>query len=301
MRWRSTRWCLAAAASLLLACPVPDEPDPVEDPTPEEPEPLTDQTFLPVDYQPVAPQRILFLGDSITASGGSLSYRPLLLENRDDVWPEYAGLDLATLYPDMTEAVNVASGGSTTSRLVEQQLPQLDEIFGGPVAGETMTVLTIGGNDMQLALASVLADQYELAELRVDTLLDNMELMFDHLLDAERFGDGNRVYLANVYDPSDGQGVTEGCFGGFDLSVVLPLLDEANEGILALAEERGVAMVDMRYHFAGHGYGHDPDEPPPDPDDPDVWFEPDCIHPNDRGHHEIRRLFYAAIEGEPLD
>ena len=33
-----------------------------------------------------------------------------------------------------------------------------------------------------------------------------------------------------------------------------------------------------------------------DRDDATGWFS-DCIHPNDRGHHELRRLFFEAIDG----
>ena len=28
-----------------------------------------------------------------------------------------------------------------------------------------------------------------------------------------------------------------------------------------------------------------------DANDATEWFDNDCIHPNDRGHHELRRLF----------
>ena len=66
--------------------------------------------------------------------------------------------------------------------------------------------------------------------------------------------------------------------------------------------EKGFSVVDLRGHFSGHGfnasdssvYGHDAE-------DTSNWFDNDCIHPNDRGHHEIRRLFHAAIEGLPLE
>jgi lysophospholipase L1-like esterase len=290
---------LLAALALLAACVAPEaepDPDPVEEPTPS-----VSQTWVPEDYQPEAPQRILFLGDSITAWGGSLAYRPLLLHNADDTWPEYVDHDLEWLYPDLTQVVNVASGGSTTSVLLESQVPAIEQALGGPVQGETMTVLTIGGNDMQLALASVLADQQELAQQRVDGMLDNIETLLDYLLDEDRFPDGNWVHLSNVYDPSDGQGLTADCFSGLELGAVLPLLVDANAGVRAIAEERGVAMIDLRYHFDGHGYGARPDGSFPGPDDPEVWFRDDCIHPNNRGFHEVRRLFYGVIEGAPLD
>jgi len=33
-----------------------------------------------------------------------------------------------------------------------------------------------------------------------------------------------------------------------------------------------------------------------DATDPTVWFS-DCVHPNDRGHQELRRVFFEAISG----
>ena len=72
--------------------------------------------------------------------------------------------------------------------------------------------------------------------------------------------------------------------------------------MMSVAQERGAAMVDMRGHFLGHGvYFDDSDLDVHDDADPSPWFADDCIHPNDRGHHELRRLFVTAIEGRPLE
>ncbi len=73
---------------------------------------------------------------------------------------------------------------------------------------------------------------------------------------------------------------------------------------MALGEELGVSIVDLRGHFLGHGHNHSDDSMGAyHSDDATLWFDNDCIHPNDRGHHEIRRLFYAAISATdlPLD
>lgn len=60
-------------------------------------------------------------------------------------------------------------------------------------------------------------------------------------------------------------------------------------------------MVDLHRHFLGHGFHHlDAQNPNHVEDDPTRWFHNDCIHPNDRGHHEIRRLFYEAVDCDYL-
>ena len=60
-------------------------------------------------------------------------------------------------------------------------------------------------------------------------------------------------------------------------------------------------MVDMHGHFLGHGLNYDmTDNAEYDAADPTLWFESDCIHPNERGHHELRRVFFGAMAGEPV-
>ena len=78
-------------------------------------------------------------------------------------------------------------------------------------------------------------------------------------------------------------------------------MDDLNHGLKRLATDLDFAVMDLRGHFRGHGvYAEDAENLAHDEDDPTRWFIDDCIHPNDRGHHEIRRLFYSAIEGTPL-
>ena len=293
--------------AFLFGCSAPIEgPEPAEvpsDPAPEATPPVG--SWVPADYDPSLAVRAMFLGDSITAgagaSHGGLAYRELLLHNDAEAWPSYEGEDLARLAPDLVDTFNVSHGGATTSIMVRDQLENLQEAVGQTVSGPSLAVLTAGGNDMQLALATYLAQGPEAAGERVDLLLDNLDITIDTLRDPGRFPDGTLVYLANVYEPTDGVGSVEGCFGGLELSEMLEVLAEANLQIRALAQERGVAMIDLRQHFLGHGfYAEDETSPAYDADDPTRWLEDDCIHPNDRGHHELRRLFFGAMQGEPL-
>jgi lysophospholipase L1-like esterase len=292
---------------LLVGCmPVPEEA-PTEPPPADVPieEPPPTGTWVPESFDPRVAERILFLGDSITAGGGAstatLNYRNLLVDNDGDTWPEYAARDLATLAPDLLDVHDVSRGGATTATMVRYQLDNLRDAVGPTVAGPSVAVLTAGGNDMQLALASFLAQGEEFAAERVDLLIDNLHETIDMLTDADRFPDGTMVYLSNIYEPTDGIGQVDGCFGGLDLVDMMPMLDDANQRIRALAEERGVAVIDLRQHFRGHAfYADDPENPDYHPDDPTRWIVDDCIHPNDRGHHELRRLFFGAMEGELL-
>lgn len=305
---------------LLAACRDPSTPEDPSDPTgsdtaadptdPTDPTP-TESTptgqvdpdvsnYLPEGYVPVEPTRILFLGDSITegygASSASLKYTALLGENSPQ-WPGFDEVDFETTYPTLTEVVDVSEGGATTGLLLSRQLPDLEEALTFPVSGETIVVITIAGNDLQAALIP-----FANAEVIVDRALENFGVIADYFLDPAKFPDGVYLYATNVYEPTDGVGQSQSCFFGVDYSEELPQLDRFNAELAAMGEERGFAVLDLRGHFLGHGYYSDlPQVPNYDASDPTLWFASDCIHPNDRGHHELRRLVHAAVLGEELE
>jgi hypothetical protein len=124
--------------------------------------------------------------------------------------------------------------------------------------------------------------------------------MADWFTDPANFPDGAFVYAANVYEPSDGTGQSD-CFFGFNYADRLSTLDQMNEDIIDLAAEHELAIVDIRGHFSGHGYNAEDESVfGYDADDTTLWLANDCIHPNDVGHHEMRRLFHSAIVGQTL-
>jgi lysophospholipase L1-like esterase len=300
----SLRWALLFALAGLVGCvSPPTEETPAPDPTPAEEEPAPTGQYLPPEYDTSPSERIVFLGDSVTAGSvaGGLNYRQLLVSNDDGQWPDRTGQDLSTAWPNLVEVVNESRGGSTSRIVADIQLPRLDLALGkAPGPGPTVSVMTVGGNDMQFALASYVTQGEEAAQERVDILLTNLGRIIDELTDPQRFPDGARVYLANVYEPTDAVGYYDGCFGGIDLVPMVGILEGANARIRALAVERGVAMIDLRGHFLGHGFYYDDEgNLAYDPDDPTPWFLDDCIHPNVRGHHEVRSLFWELLQPTP--
>lgn len=277
----------------LLAC----SPDPA---TPLDPGPPLDPdvaSWWP-DHAPLpAASRVGFFGDSITAGFGiglpANRYARLLVENSDG-WDDWSGGDLTSRYGAL-DVVDVSRSGAELPDLLDRQLPAFDEAvpFGAP--GPTLIYVTIGGNDMLDALVSqglpTIGDRIE-ADLRE---------FATSLLAPGRFPDGVLLHVTNIYEPTDGEGQTDACFFGLNLAAVQPVLDDVNDRTRALAQELGFAWVDLRGHFLGHGFNHaNPSNPNHHADDPTLWLQDDCIHPNRRGHHEVRRLFLAATDGEPL-
>lgn len=259
-----------------------------------------DATYIPADYVAAPPARVIFLGDSITDGFGQsragLEYVALLQANDGGTWPDHATMDFTGLWGAVPEVIDVATGGATTGTVKNRQLDDVAEALGGPAVGESVVVVTVAGNDVQTLIV-----QPDRTDEVVDTAVANLAAIVDFFEDEAQFPDGVRLYLANVYEPSDGVGQADACFFGLELQDVLAGLWQMNDAVLALAQERGFASLDMWSHFLGHGmYAEDTANPYHHADDPTGWFASDCIHPNDRGHHEIRRLFWYALAGEPF-
>ncbi len=254
-------------------------------------------TYVPDGFRPKAPVRLIFLGDSITAGSGasktSLQYTSLLQENDASRWQGYNKVDLESMYSTITDVIDVSVGGATTATLKSQQIPALKQQLGTlPVEGETIIVFTIGGNDAQGAL-----NPFANAQQVINSAFKNMDAVIDQLTDPAVFAETPHIYATNIYEPSGGVGKSS-CFMGIDYAAKLPVLDDYNARLTALGEERGFSVVDLHGQFLDHNVNaEDASNPNYDADDATNWFYDDCIHPNDRGHHELRRLFAAAIDG----
>jgi hypothetical protein len=88
------------------------------------------------------------LGDPISsdhhAGGESRGGESLLARNRDDDFREWPGRDLATFDPTLRYHLLATDGGTTSSTLLDSQLPQRETSTIAP----TVVTLTVGGNDL---------------------------------------------------------------------------------------------------------------------------------------------------------
>ena len=245
---------------------------------------------------PNSPEAVIFLGDSITAGAGAGNDEEdyvSLLVNNTSTWPDWDGIDLATRYPGI-DVVDVSKSGAWTGTVLNHQFGRLEEQITLPFEGEVLVVMTVGGNDLQ----SVLMNPSGVEE-RLESTIDNWRKIAEYFLDEQRFPDGSTVLMANVYEPTDAVGQVDGCFYGLDISFLLPSLLDANTQLRGLAEEMGFSVLDMRGTFLGHGFHYsDSTTPHYNEDDPSLWLANSCIHPNLRGHHEIRAMFWRAIDGK---
>ena len=132
--------CLPLA--LALACSSPGARSTSADTGSEAPALDPDvRSYVPPGWRASNPVRLVYLGDSITAgagaSKGSLAYSSLLVEDTSSQWSDYADLDLQSRYGAL-EVIDVSRGGATTSSLLTQQLPALDDVVGGSALVEAL-------------------------------------------------------------------------------------------------------------------------------------------------------------------
>ena len=232
---------------------------------------------------PTDSKRLIVFGDSISAGVGAptgQAYFDLLTSAKAST---DTSANLATLYGHDVPVVNVAVGGATTANLAGQ-VTNLKTRLPAPVAGHSIIVVTIGGNDLMRFTG-------------IATIEQKLRAFITSLQDPAWFPDGTTILLANVYDPSDGVGSAPQCFNGFDASSLTGQLPTWGEHYATLAKELGVGIVDSLGHFRGHGFHYDDTSNQYyQSTDATLWFANDCIHPNERGHSELRRLFYEALD-----
>jgi lysophospholipase L1-like esterase len=249
------------------------------------------------------PVLLLGVGDSITAGLGAASvdhsYFARLFANPPDEFPSMQGICLSAVLPNL-RAQNLAVSGSTSMshlQVLQQRLEVQDaETFG-------IVVMTTGGNDLihnygrtpprEGAMYGATLAQ---AQPWIDAFEKRLQAMLD-LLD-NRFPGGCLIFLADIYDPTDGVGDAP--------SVYLPHWADGlavhrayNAVIHRCAQQRAnVHVVPLHEAFLGHGsHCRQFWRATYRADDPHYWFYDNIEDPNDRGYDAIRRLFLIEIAG----
>jgi acyl-CoA thioesterase I len=197
-------------------------------------------------------------GDSILDCG---YYNPfgvhpgqLLVRNDDALFPEFAGRDLRSRGPARLE--HRARDGATVAGLPLQAK-------GIKAGGESVALLTIGGNDLLTGLAADSGPRVKAFELALNQFLRNLPI--------------RPVLLGNVYDPTFGDDAKN--FLGIDAGIARRNHRRVNDVIASLASRYG-RLVDLHAHFlAGNP----------------SWFTR-TIEPSLIGASEVRRAFLQALD-----
>lgn len=241
------------------------------------------------------------IGDSITAGLGakrrSHSYFNRLIANPDDEFDEMQGCCLSAVLPNLTYE-NLAVSGSTSEFHLEHIQSNLktrpEDVFG-------LVVLTTGGNDLihnygrsAPVECAMYGATYEEALPWIEGFSERLRRILD-LIDS-RFPGGCEIYLADIYDPTDGAGDAPSIYLP-DWPDGLRIHAEYNQ-VLALgaSERQNVHLVPLYTTFLGHGsHCRQFWREHYDSSDPHYWYYTNIEDPNDRGYDAIRRVYLNAI------
>jgi len=241
------------------------------------------------------------VGDSVTRGLGADSPSHTFFErlriNPDDEFPDIQGKCLSAVLPNLT-AENVAVSGSTSIQHLVTLEEQVD-IFPDDVFG--LVVMTTGGNDLIHSYGrrapvegAMYGATWDQAQPWIANFADRLSDIFDSI--DTKFPGGCVIYLADIYDPTDGVGDAPSIFLP-DWPDGLAIHERYNETIRRVASQRdNVYVVDLHAIFLGHGShcrqfwrSHY------DASDPHYWFYDNIEDPNDRGYDAIRRVFLNRI------
>ena len=242
----------------------------------------------------------IVLGDSISDRGGQGPFfYDLLHQNDDTTYPTWQGHDLATKYPGI-QYVHAAVAGSisgaygdtltTGAPLLTTQIAGL----GSSYPGDVLVTITIGGNDLNDHAGDAILGLDGTDKMKFTA---NLKADLDTLMAPNRLGSG-KVYVleANIYDASDGQGDWKSKGGPacppYDVSSTQDTSAFAawNQIISdAVTAHPGDNLWDIHALFSGHGFNST-----------DNWYYSDCIHPNEKGHDELRKEAWRMLTGEEI-
>jgi len=244
---------------------------------------------------------LLGLGDSITAGFGASpgkSYFERLARNPEDEWADMKGVCLEAVFPNLS-CENRAQSGSTSIEHLELQVRRLrvqpSDVFG-------IVVLTTGGNDIIHSYGRKPPEEGAMYGATIEQArpwIENFERRLEAMLRGIQgaFPGGCEIFLANIYDPTDGLGTAR--------LLMLPswpdglkVLEAYNEVIARVAaREEHVRLVDLHGLFMGHGITRTQFwRETYRPEDPHYWYNHDVFEdPNDRGYDAVRRAFLLAM------
>ncbi|WP_442505815.1 SGNH/GDSL hydrolase family protein [Novipirellula sp. SH528] len=246
------------------------------------------------------PIQVIGVGDSITAGLGAKSpshtFFNRVITNPSDEFADLDGVCLSAVLPNLKVENFAISGSESKTHLdvIQNTIPVYEDARG-------IVLMTSGGNDLihsygrsaprECAMYSATLEQ---AQPWIANFRTRLATMFDEI--EERFPLGCEIFIADIYDPTDGVGDAP--------SIFLPAWPDGlaihaqyNQAIREIASERSnVHVVDLYETFLGHGsHCRQFWRPHYDASDPHYWFFTNIEDPNDRGYDAIRRAFLNAI------
>lgn len=240
------------------------------------------------------------IGDSVTAGYGApkgYGYFDRLEKNPPDEFAEMKGLCLSTVIPNLS-VKNIAVSGSDSLHHLRRQIPLLP-VQPPDVLG--LVVMTTGGNDIihdygrsAPREGAMYGATLEQAQPWVANFRSRLEAMIAQV--RLKFPGGCHIFIADIYDPTDGDGVP--------WIAPYPSWKECNEVLRqynqviheVCRDQKDVHLVPMHDEFLGHGFGcRKVWKSGYRWSDATYWYAPNIEDPSLRGYDAIRRLFLKEM------
>jgi lysophospholipase L1-like esterase len=242
---------------------------------------------------------LLGVGDSVTAGFGvtpPYSHFNRLVRNPEDEFEDMRGICLSAVLPNLS-ANNMAVSDSNSLHHLETVRERL-QVQDSNTFG--LIVITTGGNDIiyygrstprEGAMYGATLDQ---ARPWIENFENRLNQMVE-LLEA-RFPGGCMIFLANIYDPTDGAGDAQSA--GLPAWPDGSAIHQAYNDVIRRCAERNpsVHVVPLYEEFLGHGiHCTKPWRSHYRRDDPHYWYYSNLVDPNIRGYDAIRRVLLIEI------
>ncbi len=263
--------------------------------------------------------RVVFLGDSVTVgtppTGTNDFYRSILADALADrfalsfgsnkaLWQSANVLQGTAGVMESGDFASCAEWGARTDDLLAGN--QIEDCYPEDTRDlETLTIITMGGNDLsRIAQDSGAGAKPGAAWDLAESAVDHMRESAQWLKDEDNFPNGHHVVFANVYEFTDGTGLVESCefaaLAGFEpiesLGDALLVIGWMEDQYARIAQETGSDFIFMFEEFMGRGFLYDdPSAPGYRGPGEQSWFDITCIHPTPTGHGAIADMFLATV------
>ncbi len=230
---------------------------------------------------PVAPKRVVILGDSITnctVIGGP---------NAADCVSKLFFDHVKTKWAPDAQYVNIAVGGAQTAGIKTQ----LAGLAGGP--GHVLVMIYIGGNDLAPYIFQSDAAAMSAYNSILPGIVSDWEGIFTFFADTTKFPDGATIVMNNQYNPFD-----DCTAAPYNLSALKSnLLHMFNAVLVDFANEhfQNTIIVDQYTSYLGHGHHYNVSSCPHYAAG-STPFMKDLIHANAAGNHHLADQLTAAVD-----
>lgn len=201
----------------------------------------------------------------------------LLLENNDELFPEFAGKDLKSISSEL-KFYNLAEDGGTLSSIPRQVAKIRD-----PEALDLLFV-SVGGNDLLQRFSKPITNPRVLLGVLLEQYKDTVQVLLSHFPNAE-------IILSTVYDPTDGSGMLS---PNQAKPLPIELLHIFNQTVKSQAGREGrVKIANIWAAFLGNGISIMKEGG--QLNNKGYYWAPSIIEPNVFGASKIRELWLQHL------